>query len=126
MLDKTITNALLHLRVQTIRENLDGLEHVEALLRMRGVDLAKHHVPRKFAQRRDTSILALNALRDGPKTGKEVSLHAAAATGMTYEEARARLYQALHNLRRKGWVVKDGKMWAVKELPNEYKQNCTA
>ena len=113
MLDKTITAALLHLRVQTIRENLDGLEHVEALLKLRGVDLSKHHVPRKTAQRRDTAILALNALRDGPKTGKEVSLHAAAATGMTYEDARSRLYNALHGLRRKGWVVKDGKIWRV-------------
>ena len=111
MLEKSITNALLHLRVQTIRESLDGLEHVEALLKLRGVDLAKHPVPRKIAQRRDTAILAMDALRDGPKTGKEVSLHAAAATGMTYDEARGRLYQALHNLRRKGWVVKEGSVW---------------
>lgn len=64
---------MLHLRVKTIRENLEGLEHVEALLKMRGVDLARHHVPRKTAQRRDTALIALGALRSGPKTGKEVS-----------------------------------------------------
>ncbi len=113
MLAKSITAALLHLRVQTIREKLDGLEHVEALLRMRGVDLTKHHVPRKTAQRRDTSLLSLDALRSGPKTGKEVSQHVAAVTGLTYEQARDRVYQALHSLKVKGWVVKDGKVWRL-------------
>lgn len=34
-------------------------------------------------------------------------------TGLTYEQARNRVYQALHNLRRKGWVVKDGRVWSA-------------
>ncbi|EAQ24330.1 hypothetical protein ROS217_08770 [Roseovarius sp. 217] len=117
MLDKTVTNALLHLRAQMIRDSLDGLEHVEALLVMRGVDLSAHAVPRKIAQRRDTSILAMDALRSGPKTGKEVSLYAASVTDMTYEEARGRMYQALHNLRRKGWVERNGALWGTSQFP---------
>jgi hypothetical protein len=41
MLDKTITNALIALRKQIIRESLDGLPHVDALLAARGVDPAQ-------------------------------------------------------------------------------------
>ena len=39
MQDKAINNALLALRRQIIRENLDGLAEVETLLRLRGVPL---------------------------------------------------------------------------------------
>ena len=46
MLDKSITSALLALRAQIIRGNLDGLDNVEALLVQRGIDPAAHHVPR--------------------------------------------------------------------------------
>jgi hypothetical protein len=38
MLDKTITSALLHLRAQIIRDRLDGLGHVNALLVQRGIE----------------------------------------------------------------------------------------
>ena len=37
MLDKTITNALIALRRQIIRGNLDRLDHVNALLAARGI-----------------------------------------------------------------------------------------
>lgn len=111
MLAKSIDNALLALRAQIVRDELSGLDHVEALLRLRQVPLPR--VPRKFAQRRDTSRLALEALRSGPKTGKEVSEYVASATGMTYVDARGRMYQALHSLRRRGLVVKDGRVWRI-------------
>lgn len=111
MLDKTITNALLALRAQIIRVNLDGLDHVEALLALRQVPLPK--VPRKFAQRQDTSRLALDALRDGPKRGYEVARYATQATGDDLPDQWRRIYQALHNLRRRGLVVKDGRVWRL-------------
>jgi hypothetical protein len=47
MLDKTVTSALLHLRAQIIRDRLDGLDHVNALLVQRGVDPATHLVRAK-------------------------------------------------------------------------------
>ncbi len=111
MLDKTITSALLNLRVQIIRGKLDGLGHVEALLVARGVDLPS--VPRKIAQRRDTSRLALNALRDGPKRAKEVAQHVMAATGMPERQAKAIMYQAVYNLHRRGLVTREGRLWRL-------------
>jgi glycerol-3-phosphate dehydrogenase len=113
MLDKTITSALLNLRAQIIRGKLDGLEHVEALLVARGVDPAALHVPQQIAQRRDTSRLALNALRDGPKRAKEVAQHVMAATGMPERQAKAIMYQAVYNLHRRGLVVKNGRVWGL-------------
>ena len=111
MLDKTITSALLNLRAQIIRGKLDGLGHVEALLVARGVCLPT--VPRMIAQRRDTSRLAMNALRDGPKCAKEVAQHVIAATGMPERQAKAIMYQAVYNLHRRGLVVKDGRVWRL-------------
>ena len=39
--------SLYYLRSQIIREGLDGLEHVDALLRLRGLDPEAVHVPAK-------------------------------------------------------------------------------
>jgi hypothetical protein len=111
MLEKSINAALLHLRAQIIRDGLSGVEHVEALLALRQVPLPP--VPRKFAQRQDTSRLALEALRDGPKRGYEVARYAAQATGDELPDQWRRMYQALHNLRRRGLVVKDGRVWRL-------------
>lgn len=111
MQDKSINSALLALRAQIIRDGLSGLDHVEALLALRQVPLAP--VPRKFAQRQDTSRLALEALRDGPKRGYEVSRYAAQATGDNLPDQWRRMYQALHNLRRRGLVVREGLEWRL-------------
>ncbi|MES2843723.1 MAG: hypothetical protein V4804_17035 [Pseudomonadota bacterium] len=71
MLDKTITNALLALRAQIVRERLGGLNHVEALLVARGVELAAHPVRRKIpadsCKQREVKLIVAEALRDGPK-----------------------------------------------------------
>lgn len=111
MLPKSIDNALLALRAQIIREGLSGLKHVEALLALRQVPLVP--VPRKIAQRQNTSRLALDALRLGPKRGYEVAAYAKQATGDDLPDQWRRIYQALHNLRRRGLVVKDGLIWRL-------------
>jgi hypothetical protein len=113
MLDKSINSALLALRAQIIRDSLDGLDHVNALLVMRGVP--RPRVPRKFAQRQDTSRLALEALWTGPKRGYEVARYAAETTGDQLPDQWRRMYQALHNLRRRGLVVKDGRVWRLRD-----------
>ena len=111
MLDKTISSALLNLRAQIIRGKLDGLDHVETLLALRQVALP--HVPRKIAQRQDTSRLALDALRNGPKRAKEVAQHVMAATGMPERQSKDIMYQAVYNLHRRGLVMREGRLWRL-------------
>ncbi|NUB42964.1 hypothetical protein GEU84_001075 [Fertoebacter nigrum] len=113
MQEKSIINALLHVRAQIIRDRLDGLDHVNALLVARGVVPEAQHVPRKLAQRRDTARLALDALRSGPKRSSEVAAHAMAAAGLSEQKAKAIMYQALYNLHRRGLVAQDGKVWRL-------------
>ena len=45
--DKSINVSLYYLRAQIIREGLDGLAHVDALLKQRGCDPEALHVPPK-------------------------------------------------------------------------------
>ncbi|MTJ05746.1 MAG: hypothetical protein FH759_13765, partial [Sediminimonas qiaohouensis] len=42
MQDRTIDNALLALRKEIVRHGRDGLDHVEALLTLRGVELPEY------------------------------------------------------------------------------------
>ena len=112
MLDKTITAALLELRAQIIRGNLVGLSQVEDLLRLRGVTLPR--VAQKIRQRRDTSLLVMQALRDGPARPVDIASRMAELSDLTPDDAWRRVYQALHNLRRKGFVVKDGPLWRIR------------
>jgi hypothetical protein len=74
MQDKSIDGALLALRKQIIRGKLDGLEHVEALLLMRGVDLPRVMPPKRpdAARRGHMARLVIGALREGPKTMREL------------------------------------------------------
>ena len=46
--DKTIVNVLHHIRSSILRDGLEGLEHVDALLCLRGVDPASLYVPKKW------------------------------------------------------------------------------
>ena len=47
MQDKTINNALLALRKQIIREGGNGLDHVQALLEQRGVNMPRVLPPKR-------------------------------------------------------------------------------
>jgi hypothetical protein len=118
MQNKTITNALIALRKQIIRENLDGLAHVDALLLARGIDPAKVRIgpKRKPDQARQgmMRLMVLEALRDGPKT-----LHALAAViaarrpEIALEAAVKRTAQALDKVQRAGLVTHEGKLWGL-------------
>jgi len=69
MQDKSVNSALLALRKQIIRGDLDGLAHVEALLAMRGVAMPAV-LPAKrpdVVRRGHMAVMIPNALRDGPK-----------------------------------------------------------
>ena len=72
----TIDNALYHLRALCVREGHEGLEHVEALLRIRGLDPDAMHVPKKQPRRFRRGELrkaVLDALRNGPVPWRAVT-----------------------------------------------------
>lgn len=108
MLDKTITNALLQLRVQIIRGNLDGLDHVEALLLARGAGLprvARPHASNSLP-RRAMGLLLVEALWDGPKGGVALACYVAEhQPSISYREAQARVTRIVAN----GFAVKGEK-----------------
>lgn len=116
MQERSIDNALLALRKQITREKLDGLCHVEALLTLRGV-----HMPAVLPTKRDDvarrghmSLMIMGALRDGPKTLPDiVAAVAARRPELPYSAAYKRTGQALANMKLRGQVVRDGRLWRL-------------
>ncbi|MGC9369007.1 MAG: hypothetical protein ACP5DX_05635 [Paracoccaceae bacterium] len=120
MQDKTIDNALLALRKQIIRSDGDGLEHVEALLRMRGVDMPRvlPAMPENSARRGQMAFWIMEALRDGPKPRREIAARICDRRPDAPPEALYwRVDAALSRLRKKGMVRRDGREWFVR-IPN--------
>jgi hypothetical protein len=112
---ETITRALAALRAELIREGGAGLEHVEALLQLRGNNLAP--VPRKAPpqrfKRNRLRIAIRIALRDGPITGPEIVTRIAAAHGLEYREIYRSVYSQLGQMRRAGVVVRESGLWEM-------------
>lgn len=119
MQNKTINNALLELRKQTIRGGLDGLTHVEALLTLRGVDMPRV-MPAKRADvagKGQMSRLVLQALSERPMTLPELAAWVAARRSVVEPE---RVYYMCSNvlwkLQRKGKVRREGRVWRVQDF----------
>jgi len=78
MQEKSIINALLQIRMETVQAGQDA-SHVNALLLSRGYDPASHHVPRKIPddsfKRMALQRLILDALRGGPQTGPDIAAY---------------------------------------------------
>lgn len=112
---ETITRALAALRAELIRDGGPGLEHVEALLVLRGSNLPP--VPRKAAPpnfRRGKLRLAIfMALRDGPLTGPEIVRRVSAAHGMAYKQVYRSAYTQLGHMRRAGLVRHEDALWSM-------------
>ena len=126
MKERSITNALLHLRARIVREGQDGLEHVNALLRMRGCDPEAQHVPRKHPadkfRQAELKRLVLDALRSGPQTGKGIAAHIVAQRPHIAPcDAYKRAYVALARMKRDGVVRREGRLWG---LPHLHGSNC--
>ena len=107
MQDRTIDNALLALR----KQGGEVQELAERLLALRGVD----HLPRIIpspARRGDMQRMVLDALRDGPKTRRELVDYLA---GLRPDAPPDRLYwrtdAALSKLRMAGQVRREGRVW---------------
>ena len=116
MLDKTITSALLALRAQIIKSRLDGLDHVEALLTARGIDvprLSRPHAENSMP-RHGMRLLLMEALGQGPMGGVAAARYVAAhEPSISYKEAQARVHQALNRMVTNGFAVRDGRVWRL-------------
>lgn len=106
--DETIISALVYLRDITIRDELDGLEHVDALLRLRGHDPESQPTPRKTPKnfkRGELRRAVLDKLRTGPKTGRQMAeLVHADYPALSYKQVYKRVFICLWTLNSKGRV----------------------
>ena len=109
---ETITRTLLNLRAQIVRDGGPGREHVEALLALRGNNLAP--VPRKANVhfRRNRLRLAIRAaLRDGPLTGREIVERVCAAHGLAYGAMYRSVYAQLGEMKKGETLVREDGSW---------------
>jgi hypothetical protein len=123
MQDRTINAALLALRVQLIREDRNGLEHVEALLRLRRVPMPPvTRAPRKAFERRELRRELAALLQDGPKPRAAIVAHVQSAHGLTRRWATECVKNTLGNMRRAGWVRSEGGLWFL-SLDNQHSES---
>ena len=112
---ETITRALANLRTQIIRDGEPGLEHVEALLQLRGDNLGP--VPRKAAPQRfrrgKLRVAIFSALRGGPLTGPQVVECVCVDHGLAYSAMYRSVYAQLGDMRRKGMLRHVGQLWGI-------------
>ncbi|MEW9919466.1 hypothetical protein AB2B41_07625 [Marimonas sp. MJW-29] len=114
MQDRTIDSALLALRKQIIRNKGEGLEHVEELLRMRGVHMPRVLPPKRkdVAPRGMMTAMLLEALRDGPMTLREATAYVAKRRPeLEPDFAYGRTLRVLVKLKAKGLVQREGRLW---------------
>jgi hypothetical protein len=112
---ETITRALVALRVELIRDGGPGLEHVEALLQLRGHNLGpvpqKAKTPARFRRNR-LRVAIYAALRDGASTGPEIVRRVAEAHGIAYAAVYRSVYTQLGEMRRAGRLCHEGLAWS--------------
>jgi len=117
MLDKSIDGALLALRKQIIRGNGEGLAHVEALCRMRGVDMpAVLPAKRADAARKGMMrLIILDGIRQGCTSQRALAAYVAnQRPELSPCAAYVRTTQALQKMRRAGIVAREGRIWEVR------------
>lgn len=106
--EETILSVLLYVRAGMIRENRPGLEHVEALLRVRGINPDEQRVPTKYQRRFERGqfrAALVRLLRERPRTAPEIAAEIARRHQfMPYEDAYVRTYSTLREMRRQGFV----------------------
>lgn len=116
MQDRTIDSALLALRKQIIRGGGQGLAQVESLLHMRGVDIPRV-LPAKrkdVARKGEMTRIILDALQAGPMPLQSIASHVAKARpDSDPDRAYSRTAQALHKLKAKGLVRREGQKWVA-------------
>ena len=116
MQDKSINNALLALRRQIIRENLDGLEHVETLLRLRSVPMP-HVPPKRHAQARNgrMRLCLMEGIAEGHDTTRALAAYVQTRRPeLSRQDAYTRTSLALAKMRKAGWIRWEAGVWTHK------------
>jgi hypothetical protein len=117
MQDRSINSALVALRKQIIRGNGAGLDHIEALMALRGVELRPVLPPRSkdAARRGHMAAMVVSALREnGPQTARDVTEYVAKRRPeIAHADAHKRAAMALSNLKIKGLVRRYGRLWLL-------------
>lgn len=111
---ETITRTLRNLRAQIIRDGGPGLEHVEALLQLRGDNLGP--VPRKATcsfRRGKLRVAIFTALRAGPCTGPEVVGRVCEAHGLNCDAMYRSVYAQLGQMKKAGQLRHEGRLWGL-------------
>ena len=115
MRDATVIGVLHNLRCAILREGQDGLEHVDALLRLRGVDpdgLRMYAKQPKHHGRSKLRLAVIQALRDGPQRGSEIARRVQ-GEGLDYARAYKLTYDCLRHMHGKGLVRREGRLWGL-------------
>ena len=114
-MDKSIDGALLALRRNLVRDGGEGLAHVEALLKLRGVPMPRVLPKRQcVAGKGMMRLIVLEALRGGPQPLQSVVRHVEARRPeLTHRQAYRRCELCLGRLRRAGLVVNEGGVWRL-------------
>ena len=117
MQDKSIINALLHIRAEAIRNDLGGLDSVDELLFQRGYDLSKHVIPKKcprYYGRGKLRQATLGALGQGPGTAKEIAGRMAAdLPNVRPVDILATVHVSLTTLKGRGITVNENEVWRL-------------
>ena len=117
MTERTLLHALEQVRRECIY-GADGLEHVDALLKLRGVDPDSLYVPRKMPDRQFPrgyiKRFVLAALRERPQTAQELTdkmcdAHPDRPRGLCSRSVHGALRQG----ERLGTMAREGKVWRL-------------
>ncbi len=100
MLDKTINSALQQLHRQTISQGSAGLDHILALMQLRGLQpVAKRPSPIGGGRRKETRRIVMQALCDGlTDTGAIAAILHLKRPDLTRAQAHQRVYMVRRRL----------------------------
>lgn len=110
--DAHVDSILHYVRSVLVRDEREGVEHVDALLRAWGTDPATLPIPAKWPKHFKRSGLRraiLDTLRNGPLTGAELA--GKVGDGLEPKVAYKRTYAALYKMKAVGLVIHEGRLW---------------
>ncbi|MCA8882716.1 MAG: hypothetical protein KDA50_03035 [Rhodobacteraceae bacterium] len=115
--DETVVSVLHYLRSVVIRDGQSGLEHVDALLRLQGIEPECLPIPDKRPKafkRGELRALILGLLKGGPQTGRQIAEAVTQSRdNLTFKQSYKRVYLALHVMQKRGMVRRDGGVWRL-------------